>query len=313
MIIDVRTYVWSSLDQLGREVAGKFRQRAAERFEQYEGVMGAHERAMTCCDAAFVLGFRSERLGARVPNELVASFVAADPRKRLGVGGIDPMSADALAQVQACPELGLVGVTVSPACQGFHPAHSTAMRVYERCGELGLPIFVTMLEPLTPNAVLEFGRPALWDEVAQAFPDLPIVFGGIGSPWIDETLLMIGKHARLFADISGVARRPWQLYNALLSASSMGAMDRLLFGSGFPFDAPESAIENMYSVNAHSHGTQLPSVPRSQIRGIIERDALACLGIDVDVVAQRGSTADEAVSSLAADIAGSREARPAGH
>lgn len=304
MIIDVRTYVWSSLDQLGREVAGKLRQRAAERFEQYEGVMGAHDRAMTCVDATFVLGFRSERLGARVPNELVAGFVAAAPRRRLGVGGIDPMSSDALAQVRSCPELGLVGVTVSPACQGFHPAHSTAMRVYERCADLNLPVFVTLLEPLTANAMLEFGRPALWDEVAQAFPNLPIVFGGFGYPWIDETLMMLAKHPRLFADISAVARRPWQLYNALLSASGLGVMDKLLFGSGFPFDTPESAIENMYSVNAHSHGTQLPSVPRSQIRGIIERDALACLGIDVDIVPQRSVAPDEAVSTLASDIAG---------
>jgi hypothetical protein len=303
MIIDVRSYIWSSLDQLGREVAGRMRQRAAERFEQYEGVMAQFDRAMTCVDAAIVFGFRSERLGARVPNELVASFVGADPRRRFGVGGIDPMCQDALSQVNQCSDLGLVGVTVSPACQGFHPSHSTAMRVYERCADLGLPVFVTMLEPLTSSAMLEFGRPVLWDEVAQAFPTLPIVFGGFGYPWIDETLMMLAKHTRLFADISGVATRPWQLYNALLSASGLGVMDKLLFGSGFPFDTPESAIENMYSINAHSHGTQLPSAPRSQIRGIVERDTLACLGIEVEVVGDRTAKPQEAVSDLVAEIA----------
>lgn len=177
------------------------------------------------------------------------------------------------------------------------------MRVYERCADLGLPVFVTMLEPLTPNAMLEFGRPALWDEVAQAFPTLPIVFGGFGYPWIDETLMMLAKHTKLFADISGVATRPWQLYNALLTASGLGVMDRLLFGSGFPFDTPESAIENMYSINAHSHGTQLPSAPRSQIRGIVERDAMACLGIEVEFVGDRSTAADQAVADLVADIA----------
>lgn len=303
MIIDVRTFIWSNLDQLGREVAGRLRQRGAERFEQYEGVMGQHDRAMTCVDGSLVFGFRSERLGARVPNELVASFVAGDPRRRFGVGGVDPMSPDAIAQVNQCSDLGLVGVTVSPACQGFHPAHSTAMRVYERCAELGLPVFVTMIEPLTPNAMLEFGRAALWDEVAQAFPALPIVFGGFGFPWIDETLMMLAKHTRLFADISGVATRPWQLYNALLTASGLGVMEKLLFGSGFPFDTPESAIENMYSINAHSHGTQLPSAPRSQIRGIVERDAFACLGIEIEVMPQRESAADEAIADLMGDAA----------
>jgi predicted TIM-barrel fold metal-dependent hydrolase len=176
------------------------------------------------------------------------------------------------------------------------------MRVYEACAKNGLPVFVTLLEPLTANAMLEFGRAALWDEVAQSFPELPIVFGGFGFPWIDETLMMLAKHPRLFADISGVATRPWQLYNALLSASGMGVMDKLLFGSGYPFDTPESAIENMYSINAHSHGTQLPSVPRAQIRSIIERDMLTCLGIEVDVVADHAPSADEAVVDLVEEI-----------
>jgi hypothetical protein len=66
----------------------------------------------------------------------------------------------------------------------------------------------------------------------------------------------------------------------------MGVMEKLLFGSGFPFDTPVGAIEALYSVNSYSHGTQLPSVPRSQIRGIVERDSLACLGIETDLPRQ---------------------------
>lgn len=283
MIIDTRTHVWSSLDQLGPEMASRLRGLAAANLEQLESSAAGIESALECVDGALVFGFRSDRLGARVPNEFIAEFVAQNPRRFIGVGGIDPMSADALDQIDSGQRLGLAGFTVSPASQGFHPAHSAAMRVYERCAELGLPLFVTMMEPLTSSAILEFARPALWDEVAQAFPRLPIVLGQLGHPWIDETLVMLQKHGSLLADISGVASRPWQLYNTLLSASSMGVMDRLLFGSGYPFDTPESAIENLYSVNAYCHATQLPSVPRSQIRAIVERDALAVLGIEIEI------------------------------
>ncbi len=298
MIIDVRTYVWSSLDQLGRELSQRLRHRSAERFEEYEAATASHDRAMTCVDASLVFGFRSERLGARVPNELVAEFASADARRRLGVGGIDPMSLDAMQQIKACPDLGLVGINVSPACQGFHPAHSTAMRVYERCAEMGLPVFVTMLEPLTPSTMLEFARPALWDEVAQAFPNLPIVFAGFGYPWVDETLMMLGKHPRLYADISGVANRPWQLYNSLQSAAGLNVMDKLLFASGFPFGKPEDAIEAIYSVNTYSHGTHLPSVPRAQIRSIVERDSLACLGIEAEIAVRRAPSSEDSAAGI---------------
>lgn len=283
MIIDVHTHIWSGLEQLGGEVSSRLRSRAHERTGHIDGTAGNHERAMSCVDAALVFGFRSNRLGAHIPNELVADFVARDARRRIGVCGIDPMSPDALDQLQAGHQLGLVGATVSPASQGFHPVHSAAMRVYERCSELEMPLFVSSIEPLTASATLEFARPALWDEVAQAFPKLPIVIGHLGHPWVDETLVMLGKHENLFADIAGVASRPWQLYNALLSASAMGVMDKLMFASGFPFDTPAKVIEAVYSVNSFSHGTQMPSTPRSQIRSIVERDSLKRLGIEVEL------------------------------
>jgi predicted TIM-barrel fold metal-dependent hydrolase len=284
MIIDLHTHVWASLDQLGQELAARWRRRAAENGAgQIDAGPAAHERNMGCVDGAVVWGFRADRIGARIPNEFIAEFTAKDPRRRVGVAGIDPMSADVFDQIESAVGLGLAGVTVSPACQGFHPTHSTAMRVYERCADLGLPLFVTLKEPPPSGAALEFARPGAWDEVARSFPGLAIVIGHLGYPWIDEALLLVGKHDRVHADISGVASRPWQLYNALLSASSYGVMEKLLFGSGFPNDSPARAIETLYTLNSYNHGTQLPSIARASIRAIIEKDSLACLGIDAEI------------------------------
>jgi predicted TIM-barrel fold metal-dependent hydrolase len=286
MILDVHTHVWLSLDQLGRDIADRLRGGHMERWGQLDASPAAHERALACVDGAVVIGFRSDRLGAQIPNEYLAEVVAKAPRRLIGIAGIDPMSEDAADELDKAVSLGLSGVAVSPACQGFHPAHSLAMRIYDRCASLGMPLFVTLNVPLTASAELEFARPALWDEVARSFPRLPIVIGQLGHPWIDETLILLGKHRNLWSDISGVASRPWQLFNALLNAWSFGVMDRLLFGSGFPHEMPAKAIESLYSINAFSHGTQLPAIPRSQIRGIVERDAIAALGVDA-VIAPR--------------------------
>jgi predicted TIM-barrel fold metal-dependent hydrolase len=280
MIIDLHTQVWLSIDQLGRETAQRLRADQLEHWGQLDASPAAHERAMSCVDGAVVIGFRSDRLGAQIPNEYIAEFVAKDPRRRIGAAGIDPMSAAAMDELDAAIGLGLSAIAISPACQGFHPAHSSAMRVYERCVQTSMPLLVTLNAPLTATSELEFARPALWDEVARSFPNLPIVISQLGHPWIDETLMLLGKHENMWADISLVASRPWQLYHALLNALSFGVMDRLLFGSGFPHEMPAKAIESLYRVNTFSHGTQLPAVPRAQIRGIVERDAIACLGID---------------------------------
>jgi len=212
----------------------------------------------------------------------VAEYVARDPRRRIGIAGIDPMSPDATDQLEVAIGLGLSGVAVSPASQGFHPAHSAAMLIYERCTALSMPLFVTLNQPATATAELEFARPGLWDEVARSFPSLPVVIGQLGHPWIDETLLLLSKHENVWADISGVISRPWQLYNALLNAQSFGVMGKLMFGSGFPHETPVKAIETVYSLNAFSHGTQLPTVPRAQLRSVVERDVISCLGFEAD-------------------------------
>ena len=257
------------------------RARYAERWNQLDASSSAFDRAMSCADVVCVHGFRSHRLGAAVPNELVAEFVSGDPGRRAGIAGIDPLAPGAMDEVEHAIDLGMCGLSISPALQGFHPTHSEAMRIYERAADAGLPVFVTNDLPLTASAILDFARPSAFDEVARSIPQLRIVLGDVGQPWMNETLALIGKHQHVFADVSTVVSRPWELYTTLLSAASARVMDKILFGSGFPFETPTHAIESLYSVNAYSQGTQLASIPRSLIRSIVERDSLAILGIDV--------------------------------
>ncbi|MCA9291834.1 MAG: amidohydrolase family protein [Phycisphaerales bacterium] len=292
-IVDLHTHSWTSVDQLGTELAGRLRGRQVEQWGQLDGGIEAHDVAMDCVRASVIIGFRSELLGADIPIEYLADIVSRCPDRRIGFAGIDPMTSDALRQVDRALELGLSGVALAPACQAFHPTHSRAMLVYERCAANGLPVFVLQQEPLPASARMEFGHPAAWDEVARTFPDLPIVLSSLGFPWIDETFVLLSKHDRVFATISGVAQRPWQLYGALLTASHLGVMDKLLFGSGFPLNTPARCIESMYSVNAYSHGTQMPTISRSSIRAIVERDSLALLGVHAELDARTPDPIDD--------------------
>ncbi|MFK7960999.1 MAG: amidohydrolase family protein [Phycisphaerales bacterium] len=279
MIIDLNTRVWSSPEQLGREVADSLLRYEADHGSRVDASLAALEREMHCVDTAFVMGFTSTRLGASVPDEWIAECCRRQPG-RIGVAGIDPLADDAMDRLDRAADLGLQAINVSPACQGFHPAHSRAMLVYERALALSMPVFVTMPPPPSASTRLEFARPMLWDEVARGFPELKLVMGQLGRPWIDETLLLVAKHENVFAEISGVVSHSWNLYNALLAARSEGVMSKLFFGSGFPFESPARAIETLYSLGALTQGTTLPAVPRQLVNGIVERDVLGCLGLE---------------------------------
>lgn len=280
MITDCSTRVFNAPEQLGRETAEALRRITALRGTRLESTIAAHERATEPVAAALVHGFRSKLLDAGIPNEFVAEVVRSNPNRLAGIAGIDPMAGDASGQLDKAMELGLVGVCMCPSAQGFHPTHSDAMRLYGRIESMGLPLFIGRPGPLVPSGSLEFDRPAGLDEVARAHPNLRIVIGELGWPWIDECLAMLMKHQNVYAEVSGVASRPWQLYNALLNAQSLGVMDKLFFGSGFPYEQPAKAIENLYSTNSFAHGTQLPAIPRTALRAIAERDPFTVLGID---------------------------------
>lgn len=273
MIVDCHTQIW--------DPAAHFGPAAAPLMEHVRGADAQrHLAAVDPVDRAIVLAFKSRYLEAEIPNACVAAYVRRNAAKMVGFAGIDPTEkswADDLRVAQE--ELHLKGVTVSPALQNCHPSDTRSMRLYEACVERGLPVLFEQ-NLCSPAAKMEFARPLLLDEVAREFPDLRIIVSHLGYPWVEETVVLLGKHAHVYADIAGLHRRQWLAYNALLMAYEYGVMDKLLFGSDFPHRAPAECIEALYSINQISQGSNLKAIPRELLRGIVERDALSLLGIE---------------------------------
>jgi len=290
MIVDCHTHIWQSPEQLGQMDLGEIRQlrqrtgRTPSRSGAWRSVPAAdseyHWAQSTHVDKSIVLGFKSRYLKADIPNRYVAEYVSKYPQKLIGFAGIDPTEPGAAEEVKiAKQDLRLRGITLSPANQDFHPSDSRAMRVYEAAEALEMPIVVHPSGQFTEESKLEYGRPYLLDEVARTFPKLRLIIAQLGQPWVDETICLLGKHPGVFADVSGLLSRPWQAYNALVNCYQAGVIDKLLFGSDFPYTNAEECIESLYHINQLAQGTNLPVVPREALRGIVERDALGLLGL----------------------------------
>jgi predicted TIM-barrel fold metal-dependent hydrolase len=278
MIVDCHTHVWESPGQWG--LAGR-EQRAGRSAAAGGASLQQHQEASRPVDVSFVLGFRSLRLGAEIPNRFVAGYVRQHPDRLVGFAGVDPSDLPrAMEEMEeACTELGLKGLTVSPTAQEIHPAATQAMRLYAEASRLGVPIIFDNALVGMGGGRMDFGRPALLDEVAGELPELRMVVSHMGWPWVDEAVVLLGRHPNVFADVSGLLQQPWQAYQGLLSAYHGGVMEKLLFGSDFPYGSATSAIEALYSLNRIGNGTNLPTIPRQQLRGIVERDVLALLSI----------------------------------
>src|SRR5580704_1507693 len=291
MIVDCHTHIWQSPDQLGQLDLGNSPRWSRKRLSRisaersgWRNVPAAdpdhHWAQSSTVDRSIVLGFKSRYLQAEIPNRFVAEYVNRFPQKLIGFAGIDPTERSAAQEVViAREELRLRGITVSPANQDFHPTDSRAMRVYGECDRLQMPVLIHPSGQFTDQSKLEYGRPYLFDEVARTFPNLRMIIAQLGQPWVDETVCMLAKHSNVYADVSGLLSRPWQAYNALVCAYEHGVIDKLLFGSDFPYTSATACIEALYSINQIAQGTNLPLIPREALRGIVERDTLGLLGL----------------------------------
>ncbi len=285
MIVDCYTHTWDAADQLGRCLP----------LVRSGGVVDAdcagparHLAATEPVDVTLVLGFVSRYLESDLSNERVHAYVRQHPDRLIGFAGIDPSEPrEAIEELhRARDEFGMPGLCVAPAAQDFHPTNSQAMTVYAEAAQRGMPILFHTGIHVTAGTKLEYARPILLDEIARELPELRIIIAHMGSPWVEDTLLLLSKHKNVYAEISRVLDRPWHAYQAFLSAYQSGVMDKLLFGSGFPASSASASIEALYSINHLCNSTSLPTIPREQLRGIVERDTLSLLGITSSVASR---------------------------
>lgn len=277
MIVDCHATIWETSEQLG-QMADTIRRITGGHMSSAHPA--AHTDAAACANHSLVMGLRSEFLRANVPNQFVADYVDVNPHRIIGIAAIDPTAPDAADEAAACLDNGAFrGLVVSPCDQNFHPSDSRAMKLYELANQRGAVMIIRQGMYFHRNSPLQHARPLLLDEVAREFPRLALVVTSIGYPWVDETLALLAKHERVFADTAGLAGQPWLAYTALATAYRYGVMDRILFASGFPAVTPATAIETLYRLNEMTQGTNLPTVPREALRSVVERNALSVLGI----------------------------------
>jgi predicted TIM-barrel fold metal-dependent hydrolase len=236
-------------------------------------VKGAHAEMCEKLDGCFVMaGLSDDRVAV---NKELAYYVASNP-KAYGFASINP--AEDPVRQKSVKNLtigsGLCGAVLYCGENKFHPAHSRAMQFYEAAEALGLMIYFHNCPPYSPDAVLDYAQPWLIDEVARTFPGLRIIIGRMGMPFFWQTQSLLAKHKNVYADLSIQPQRVWQNYNVVVSAYEAGVMDKILFGSGFPYAEPDACIETLLGFNRMLTNTNLPQVPREKLRSIVERDTL---------------------------------------
>ena len=149
--------------------------------------------------------------GPLITNDEVAALVDAHPDRFVGVAAVDlsdPWGAIATLK-HYVTERGFKAIRVVPWLWGLPPNDRHYYPLYVTCIELGIP-FLTQIGHTGPLKSSEPGRPIPYlEDVLLDFPDLTVVGGHVGQPWIQEVLSLAHKFPNFHIDTSAyVVGRP---------------------------------------------------------------------------------------------------------
>ena len=189
--------------------------------------------------------------GLKIKNEDVAAFCKTQGSRFIGFAGVDPHKGmEAIRELEhAVKELGLRGLNIQCFENKVAINDPKLYPLYAKCIELDIPVNIHVGINFSTATSMEYGRPALLDQVMMHFPDLRVIASPPGWPWVTELIGVAWRHPNVHIGL--VAMRPKYLavansgYEPLLQYGNTVLQDRLIFGSAWPMQPIRQAIDDI--------------------------------------------------------------------
>ncbi|GGL07426.1 hypothetical protein GCM10011588_22390 [Nocardia jinanensis] len=182
--------------------------------------------------------------GPLITNDEVRAAIDHAPTRFRGLLGVDLR--DPVGAARTVRELAgdtFVGVRVVPWLWELPPDHRLYYPVYTACVEAGVPL-CTQIGHTGPLKSSETGRPIPYlEQVLLDFPDLVVVGGHVGFPWLDEVTTLTVKFPNFYVDSSAYALD--RLPPAFLDYARTLGRRRVMFGTNWPMIDPVRALRDL--------------------------------------------------------------------
>ncbi len=228
-----------------------------------------------------VFGGKARLSGLWVPDREVAAYVARNPDRLIGFLSVDPTQPGWQDELtEGHQDLKLKGIKLLPMYAGFRPDARELDPLWEYATRHNLPVLLHTGTTFIDKAPLDCTLPRRLDRVAIRYPEVRMILAHLGHPYEGECVAVIRKHANVYADVSALHYRPFQLYQSLMLVQEYGVWDKLFFGSDYPFTTVDASIAGLRKLNDMLEGTALPRLNMDQMERMIERETLRTLGIE---------------------------------
>lgn len=280
MIVDVHSHTWNYREHWSAQSQQQVRLARAGQEVDLAVTYEAYRAGATHCDWTIVFGGKARLSGLWVDDRYVAQYAAAHADTCIGFLSVDPTQEGWEEELHfGHQELGLKGIKLLPVYAGFYPQESRLDPLWQYASKHALPVILHTGTTFVSQAPLDCTLPRHLDAVARRFPEVKIVLSHLGHPYEGECVAVIRKHPQVYADVSALHYRPFQLYHSLMLVQEYGVWPKLLFGSDYPFTTVDASIAGLRGLNRMLAGTSLPRLAEEEIEALIHRNSLEVLGI----------------------------------
>lgn len=281
MIIDAHSHAWRYPDHFQEDFRRQAIQARAGQEVDLTVKYSEYQDASPEAVRTIVFGGKARLSGLWVEDQYVADYVSAHPDSLIGFLSVDPTQKDWEKELYVGhQELGLKGIKLLPMYAGFMPDDSMLDSLWSYADEHALPVLLHTGTTFVSQAPLAYTLPRNLDPVAIRYPEVKIILAHLSHPYEAECVAVIRKHPNVYADISALHYRPFQLYNSLMLVQEYGVWDKVLFGTDYPFTTVNETLAGLRNLNRMLDGTALPGLNESKIEEMISRKTLSILGLE---------------------------------
>lgn len=187
--------------------------------------------------------------GVKAQNAWIREVASTEP----GVGAVvaaDPtvdgaaMTAD-LADLVGSPDVR--AIKIHPALSYVLPDHPGYLEIYRVAREAGVPVISHggSSKGSFYESEVEYCAPRNFVPVLDRLPGLTLVLAHLGQPFYDDLLALGERYPRLCTDLSFVLGARLLPPERLVSTVRAFGIERVLFGSDFPYFDPEDSLDRL--------------------------------------------------------------------
>ena len=190
----------------------------------------------------------------RAGNAVIAEVLAQYPKRFIGLATISPHDGmrGVRELVRLVEEHGFGALRVSSLYNMVPASDRRYYPLYAKCVELDIPVRIYTNMNYATDRPYDLGHPRHLDQIAMDFPELRMVAGLSGWPWVNEMVALLRRHPNLYADTASHRPRyfgqPGAGWEQFLQFGNSLLQDKIMVGLSFEaFGMPMEALIEEYA------------------------------------------------------------------